>query len=95
VEITRHGVVSEEIAQAMANGALARSEADLAIAITGYAGPAGPHEEAGLVYIALAARGRPMTVRECHFGPVRREEVRKLTVHRAFEMIAEAVGATA
>jgi nicotinamide-nucleotide amidase len=92
VVIARHGVVSREVALAMAQGALARSEADLAIAVTGFAGPAGPNDEAGLVHLALAARnGRPVT-RECHFGGADRDRVRARTAHAAFEMLASVAG---
>ncbi|MEI9998590.1 MAG: competence/damage-inducible protein A [Verrucomicrobiota bacterium] len=59
--IERHGAVSEQVAQAMAEGALRVGEADLAVAVTGNAGPTSstPDKPVGLVYFALAARGRP------------------------------------
>lgn len=91
IEIERHGAVSAPIAAAMAQGALARSKADLALAITGFAGPAGPHDEPGLVHLACAAHGAPLVARECHFGPLGRERVRNLAVQRALEMIEDAV----
>ena len=90
IEIARHGAVSAEIAAAMARGALARSQAGLAVAITGFAGPAGPGDEAGLVHLACLPRGGPLIGRECHFGPLGRERVRNLAVARALEMIEEA-----
>lgn len=57
--IERHGVVSEEVARAMADGALAHSEALISIAITGIAGPGGgtPEKPVGTVHIAAAAKG--------------------------------------
>src|SRR5207237_566067 len=76
---------------AMAEGALARSEADLAIAVTGFAGKAGPDDEPGLVHLALAGGERPIA-RECHFGDVPRDTVRARTAAAAFEMLAEVVG---
>ena len=91
IEIARHGAVSAEVAAAMARGALARSEADIALAITGFAGPAGPRDEAGLVHITCALRNGPPTGRECHFGPLGRERVRHLAIQRALEMIEQAI----
>jgi nicotinamide-nucleotide amidase len=91
VEISRHGAVSATIAMAMAKGALARSEADVALSITGFAGPAGPNDEAGLVHLASITRSGRVAGRECHFGPLGRETVRSLAVRRALEMIAEAL----
>jgi nicotinamide-nucleotide amidase len=91
VEIERHGVVSAEIARAMAEGALERSEADIALSITGFAGPAGPDDEVGLVHLACALRGGRVAERACHFGPLGRERIRNLTVQRALEMMEEAV----
>lgn len=91
VEIERHGVVSAEIAAAMARGALARSGAGVALSITGFAGPAGPTEEPGLVHLACVAQDGRLVERECHFGPLGRERIRNLAVQRALEMIEEAV----
>ena len=51
------GAVSEQVARAMADGALHRSDADLAVSITGFAGPAGDDDEEGLVHFALARKG--------------------------------------
>jgi nicotinamide-nucleotide amidase len=73
------GAVSPEVATAMAEGALARSPADLAIAITGVAGPA-PDEDGnpvGLVCIAVARKSFPPTVLEHNYGDIGRDAVRE------------------
>ncbi|HEX3364984.1 CinA family protein [Phenylobacterium sp.] len=63
-----HGAVSAPVAEAMAAGALARSEGDIALAVTGFAGRGAAHEEPGLVFIAAARRGGAVEVKEVHFG---------------------------
>jgi nicotinamide-nucleotide amidase len=70
--IEAHGVVSAEVASAMAEGARATLDADLAIATTGYAGPGGGDEEnpVGTVYIAVATKERT-TVRRFNASPMR------------------------
>src|SRR5579884_529643 len=60
--------VSEVVARAMAEGALKRSHADIAIAVTGFAGPGAPGQEEGLVHFALATRGGRTVHRVEHFG---------------------------
>ena len=90
VELTRHGVVSAAIAARMAEGALSRSRASLAVAVTGYAGPGGqPGEEAGLVYIAARRRGGRLVTRACRYGDVGRDRVRMLVAGAALEMVEE------
>jgi nicotinamide-nucleotide amidase len=91
IAIERHGAVSREIALEMAKGALAFSHADLAAAITGFAGPGGKHDEAGLVHIAVQSRDGKALHRECHFGNVSRDRARQLATHAALEMLASAV----
>jgi nicotinamide-nucleotide amidase len=93
--ISRHGAVSAEIAAGMAQGVLAQSEADLAIAITGYAGPAGLGDEVGLVHLACRRRGGRAILRACRFGELGRERIRNLSVQRALEMAEEALEETA
>lgn len=86
--IERHGAVSMPAAVSMAEGALARSGADIVASVTGFAGPAGDKEE-GLVYLACARRGRETRTRECHFGARGRGAIRMKCVETAIEMIEE------
>ncbi|GAB4174081.1 MAG: CinA family protein [Thalassobaculales bacterium] len=92
--IAEHGAVSEAVARAMAEGALARSAADIAVAVTGVAGPGGGSaaKPVGLVHLALARRGAP-TRAEHHIFPGDRAAVRQATVERALAMIGEAAAA--
>jgi nicotinamide-nucleotide amidase len=85
-DIERCGAVSEEIAVAMAEGALANSRADIAVATTGYADD-GP--EPGLVHFACARRGGPTNHREERFGAIGRGPVRIESVRVALQMIDE------
>jgi nicotinamide-nucleotide amidase len=79
------------VALAMAEGALARSEADVAFAVTGFAGPAGPGDEEGLVHFACLRRGGSTAHREAHYGSIGRTGVRLECVKVAMAMISEAV----
>ncbi|HEY6816670.1 MAG TPA: CinA family protein [Croceibacterium sp.] len=87
------GAVSEEIAVEMALGALRRSRADIALAITGFAGPAGDHDEEGLVHLACARRGEPVAHREEHFGSIGRQGVRIAALSVALQMFRQAMAA--
>jgi nicotinamide-nucleotide amidase len=86
--IRTHGAVSEPVARAMAEGALARSRAMIAVSVTGVAGPGGGTAEkpVGLVWFGLAFRGRP-TLGERMVFPGDRTAVRAATVLHAFELI--------
>lgn len=84
--------VSETVARAMAEGALERSTADIAIAVTGFAGPAGPDNEEGLVHFALARRGSETFHRVEHFGRVGRGPVRLSSLHVMLDMLEQALG---
>jgi nicotinamide-nucleotide amidase len=87
--LERHGAVSRETAEAMAKGALAHAPADLAVAITGIAGPGGGSADkpVGLVHFAAAARDGRLIHREKRFGDVGRGEVRHLSVAEALAML--------
>jgi nicotinamide-nucleotide amidase len=91
--IATHGAVSEVVARAMAEGAIAKSRADLAVAVTGIAGPGGatPTKPVGLVHLAIARRGGAPR-HECHVFAGDRRQVRIATVERAFAMLGQAAG---
>jgi nicotinamide-nucleotide amidase len=85
------GAVSEEVARAMAEGALEASHADIALAITGFAGPGGPEDEAGLVHFACARRGSQTIHNEQHFGDIGRGPTRIECMRIALQLIDEAL----
>lgn len=86
--LAAHGAASKDTALEMARGALAHSLADLAVAVTGIAGPGGgsPEKPVGLVHIAVAT-GDLAQHAECRFGDIGREEVRMETVRTALRML--------
>ena len=88
--IEKHGSVSEDVARAMAGGALTHSRATIAVAITGIAGPSGGTAEkpVGLVHFAAARREAPV-IHECVlFGDLGRAEIRRRSVERALSLLA-------
>ncbi len=89
--LRQHGAVSAPVARAMAEGALDRSRADIAIAVTGFAGPTGGAGEEGLVHFACARRDRPTAERETHCGPIGRGGVRLACLETAIEMLEHAL----
>jgi len=94
--IEADGAVSEAVARAMATGALAHSRADLAVSITGIAGPGGGSAEKpeGLVHFACARQGGVTTHARVEFGALGRDQVRAASVQQALEMLlAAALGA--
>ena len=88
-----HGAVSRDVARAMAQGALAHSRAQLAVAVTGIAGPGGGSAEkpVGLVHLATARRDGEIVAKECRFGDIGREQVRLRTVAEALGMLRAAL----
>lgn len=92
--IFAHGAVSEPVAAAMAEGALARSQAGITIAVTGVAGPGGgtATKPEGMVWLACARAGRPTTAKLEQFGPLGRDAVRRATVESAFRVMLESLG---
>jgi nicotinamide-nucleotide amidase len=89
--VDRCGAVSREVALAMAEGALQSSHADVALAITGFAGPGAPDDEPGLVHFACARTGRETAHREEHFGDIGRGPVRIECMRVGLEMLTEAM----
>jgi len=91
--IEAEGAVSELVARAMAEGALARSRADLTVAVTGVAGPGGgtAAKPVGLVWFGLARRDGA-TLGESRIFPGDRTAIREATVAHAFALLTAAVG---
>jgi nicotinamide-nucleotide amidase len=87
--IDRVGAVSAEVAMAMVEGAIAVSTADVAVAVTGVAGPGGgsPDKPVGLVHFAVMRRGQPARHAEHRFGDVGRSQIRVATVREALAMM--------
>jgi nicotinamide-nucleotide amidase len=87
--IEKHGAVSEDVARAMAGGALTHSNASLAIAVTGVAGPGGgtPEKPVGLVHFAAGHPDGPMHHERVVFGDLGRAEIRRRSVERALLML--------
>ncbi len=90
--IETHGAVSEPVARAMATGALAHSPADLAVSVTGIAGPGGGSvsRPEGLVHFACARRGGATAHARIEFGALGRDRVRAASVKQALEMLLAA-----
>ncbi len=92
-----HGAVSRETAEQMAQGAIAHAPVDLAVSVTGIAGPDGGTEEkpVGLVHFGAATRSGRLVHVERQFGDVGRAEVRKRSVLQAFRMLHDLAEAEA
>ena len=89
--IEAHGAVSEQVAKDMAKGALNQSAADIAISVTGLAGPGGTkYKPEGRVCFGCATRDGKTTIETVEFGAIGRAHVRAGTVERAFEIIINA-----
>ena len=89
--LAAHGAVSRPCAEEMAKGALGHAAVDLAVSITGVAGPTGgtPDKPVGLVHFAGASRGGQLIAFEGRYGDVGRSQVRRLSVLQALAMLTE------
>lgn len=87
--LAAHGAVSRETALEMVRGALAGSEADIAVAVTGIAGPAGgsANKPVGLVHLAAARRNSECRHLEMRYGDIGRQQIRLATVRSALAML--------
>ncbi|WP_117191328.1 CinA family protein [Rhizobium terrae] len=92
--LAAHGAVSRQTALQMAHGALYRSRASVAIAVTGIAGPGGGSAEKpiGLVHLTAQSRAGTILHREMRYGDIGRTEVRLATIRTALEMLLETAG---
>jgi nicotinamide-nucleotide amidase len=90
--LTKHGAVSGETAVAMAEGAVRASLADVAVSVTGIAGPDGgtAAKPVGLVHFACARRGGPIVTREERFGDIGRDGVRLASVRVGLDLLEAA-----
>lgn len=92
--LASHGAVSEPVARAMAEGGRGALAATLAVSVTGVAGPGGGSEAKPVGLVHFACAGPAGTVhREMRFGPLSRDEIRRLSVLTALAMLQEMVGA--
>jgi nicotinamide-nucleotide amidase len=86
-----HGAVSEQVAAEMAKGAVAQSDADIAISITGIAGPGGSdHKPEGRVCFGLSYAGQTHT-ETTEFGAIGRQQVRAAASDHAMKLLGDAV----
>lgn len=90
--LVAHGAVSELVAQEMSEGALARSHANLAVSITGIAGPGGSEfKPEGRVCFGLARNGHPTRIETVEFGAQGRAKVRQAATDHALRLLADAL----
>jgi nicotinamide-nucleotide amidase len=94
--VETHGAVSEATARAMAEGALKNSLADIAVSVTGIAGPGGasPEKPVGLVHFAFASHYAPTAHRRFVFAKANRHDVRMKSVTAALDLIEDQLIAT-
>jgi nicotinamide-nucleotide amidase len=87
--VQRLGAVSRDVAIAMAEGAIAKSRADISVAVTGIAGPDGGSAEkpVGLVHLAASRRNGATIHEEKRFGDLGRHEIQLATVLAAFDLL--------
>ncbi|MEX0348523.1 MAG: CinA family protein [Paracoccaceae bacterium] len=89
--LAAHGAVSEEVAAEMAEGALAHSDADIAVSITGIAGPGGSEfKPEGRVCFGMASGSAPTRTETVEFGALGRAQVRLAARDHALERLGQA-----
>ena len=88
--LAAHGAVSEAVARAMAEGAVARSRAEVSVSVTGVAGPGGGSADKPVGLVHFAAQGPAgVTHREMRFGDLGRDAIRLASVRVALELLAD------
>lgn len=87
--IHAHGAVSEQTCRAMVEGALKHSLAQIAVAVTGIAGPGGgtPQKPVGLVYVGVQRQGEDAHIKELRLGDIGRGAIRVRTVEEALTLL--------
>ncbi len=91
--IEKHGAVSKSVAIAMAEGAKKALNTDIAVSVTGIAGPTGgtPDKPVGTVWISLAQKGQATRVEHFEFGNIGRDNIRKNTINAALKILCAAL----
>ncbi|MFN5998597.1 MAG: CinA family protein [Paracoccaceae bacterium] len=90
--LAAQGAVSEAVANEMAEGALAKSTADVAVSVTGIAGPGGSEfKPEGRVCFGVARRGRVTVTETVEFGAQGRAKVRKAATEHALQLLSQAM----
>lgn len=92
-DLNSFGAVSEPVARAMASGAVVHSRAQVAVSVTGIAGPGGAtdNKPVGLVHFACAAADGSVTHVERRFGDIGRDKVREESLHQALNLLKNAL----
>jgi nicotinamide-nucleotide amidase len=90
--LLEYGPVSREVAEAMLEGAFRVTQGDVALAITGFAGPAGPDDEVGLVHVACGIKNRPTIHARRQFGNIGRGKIREACVQLAVSSLESVLG---
>lgn len=91
--LDQFGAVSQQTAEAMATGALSASRADIALSVTGIAGPGGGTNEkpVGLVHFGSISSRRGLIHRKCLFGEMSRHDIRQQSCAAAFDLFNEQI----
>jgi nicotinamide-nucleotide amidase len=92
--VARNEAVNADVARAMAEGALDRCSADIALSVTGFAGPDGDHHDEGRVFFGCAMRNHATIVEERHFGAIGRGPVRLASLKVLLELMRQAIDRT-